>query len=251
MADYKTHIAVSSGLGMVYGGLGHFFYGMPFEDAMIATGLCSVAGMLPDLDSPSSVPHREMLTIISVLAPVLMLPRFEELEMTRGQIVFAAGFIYMFVRYVIGSLFQRYTTHRGMWHSIPAAMVAGLATYLVCHDYAFDIRLFKSWAVVLGFVSHLVLDEIYAVNWEGKRIRMKSSFGTALKFYSPSRSATLFTYASLFLMVAIASGDHYAMRSWKNHFQPSEISKNTKEWLQQWFTSQSKDLGESDNTIIR
>lgn len=251
MADFKTHIGVSTGLGMAYGGLGYFFFGLPFEDAMIATGLCSVAGMLPDLDSTSSVPHREMLTIISVLAPVLMLPRFEELEMTRGQIVFAAGFIYLFVRYVIGSLFQRFTKHRGMWHSVPAAMVAGLATYLICHDYAFDIRLFKSWAVVLGFVSHLVLDEIYAVNWEGKRIRVKSSFGTALKFFSPSRNATLFTYASLLLLVAIASGDHYVMQSWKTQFRQSELRKNTTEWLQQWFTSQSEEISNPDKTIIR
>lgn len=247
MADFKTHITVSTGLGMAYGTAGFVWFDIPFEHAMIATGLCSVAGMMPDLDSASSVPHREMLSIISVLAPVLMLPRFEALDMSKEQIVVAAGFIFLFVRYVIGAIFLKYTRHRGMWHSIPAAIIAGLATYLVCHSSEFGIRLFKSWAVVLGFVSHLLLDEIYAVNWEGKRISVKRSFGTALKFFSPNRNANLFTYGKLVLLLVLIFGDQYAMQSLKQQFRQSELRKSTKQWLQQWFTSSA----ENDETLLR
>lgn len=247
MADFRTHITVSTGLGMAYGTAGYAWFDIPFEHAMIATGLCSVGGMMPDLDSASSVPHREMLSIISVLAPVLMLPRFEELGMSKEQIVVAAGFIFLFVRYVLGAIFLKYTRHRGMWHSLPAAMIAGLATYLVCHCNEFGIRLFKSWAVVIGFVSHLVLDEIYAVDWEGKRIRVKRSFGTALKFASPHRNSNMFTYAVLVLLLGLIFSDQYVMQSVKQQYRQSELRKSTKEWLKEWFTRSA----ESDETLLR
>ncbi len=211
MADYKTHLTVSTGLGIAYGTWGYASCGLSFEHCAIAAGLCSVSGMLPDLDSDSSVPQREMLSIIALLSPVLMLSRFHALEMSPEQVVFASGFVYLFVRFVIGSIFQKYTKHRGMWHSIPAALIAGLATYLLCHCNDFEIRIFKAWAVVIGFVSHLVLDEIYAVNWAGKRIKVKSSFGSALKLVSSSPGANLLTYAKLILLLGLVWGDHYAM----------------------------------------
>ena len=37
-------------------------------------------------------------------------------------------------------------------------------------------------AVALGFLSHLVLDEVYSVQWDGTRIKLKKSSGSALKF---------------------------------------------------------------------
>ena len=139
--------------------------------------------MLPDLDSNSGIPQREMLSFVSVIIPMLMLQRFQALGLEPEHMVFIAGVMYVIIRFGIGGLFRRYTKHRGMWHSIPAAIIAGLVTFLVCLSGDFEIRLFKSWAVVIGFVSHLLLDEIYAVDWQGRQIRVKKSFGTALKFF--------------------------------------------------------------------
>ena len=33
-----------------------------------------------------------------------------------------------------------------MWHSIPAAAIAGMLTFLICLSPELDVRLFKSWA---------------------------------------------------------------------------------------------------------
>ena len=38
-------------------------------------------------------------------------------------------------------------------------------------------------AVILGFLSHLLLDEMFSVDLRGTRI--KRSFGTAMKFWAP------------------------------------------------------------------
>ena len=149
---------------------------------MVAGALCSVAGMLPDLDHNSGIPLREMLAFVAVLIPMLMIPRFESLGMTPETMVFVAGLMYVFIRFFVGHIFRQYTTHRGMWHSIPAALIAGMLTFLICLSPDLNARMFKSWAVVLGFVSHLALDELYSVDFRGRRL--KRSSGTALKFLS-------------------------------------------------------------------
>ena len=173
MADFKTHISFSTAVGCFYGAAGYYAFGVPPAHCFIAGGLCSVAGMLPDLDSDSGIPLREMLSFVSVVIPMLMLPRFEALGLTPEHMVFVAGVMYVLIRFGIGALFRRYTKHRGMWHSIPAAMIAGLVTFMVCLSSDFEIRLFKAWAVVIGFMVHLTLDEIYAVDWQGKLPKVK------------------------------------------------------------------------------
>ena len=211
MADFKTHITYSSVLGVAYGGLGYYVFHVPPAHCLIAGSLCAVAGMLPDLDSNSGIPQREMLSFVSVIVPMLMLQRFQEIGLTTEHMVFVAGLMYVLIRFGVGGLFKRYTKHRGMWHSIPAAMIAGLATFMVCLSTDFEIRVFKSWAVVLGFITHLALDEVYAVNWEGKLPRMKKSFGTAMKFWGNSRMANVTTYAKLIVLIVLVVGDDYMM----------------------------------------
>jgi hypothetical protein len=229
MADFKTHITVSTTLGIGYGCWGHFQVGLPLETCAVAAALCGVAGMLPDLDSDSSVPHREMITLISLLAPILMLPRFAAIGLSSEQIIFAAGLSYMFFRFVVGGLFKRYTVHRGMWHSVPAAIIAGLVTYLLCHSFEFNIRLYKSWAIVIGFVSHLIMDEVYAVDWRGKRL--KSSFGTAVKLFGDSWVGNLSTYGKLILLLFLIFGDHYAMEAIRDR----PLINTAREYFNQWY----------------
>jgi len=233
MADFKTHITTSTLLGCAWGGYGYLGLGMPPAHCFIAGSLCGVAGMLPDLDSNSGIPQREMLSFVSVIVPLLMLDRFEAIGLQPEHIVFVAGVMYVFIRFIIGGIFRRYTKHRGMWHSIPAAMIAGLVTFLVCLTSDFEVRLFKSWAVVIGFISHLLLDEIYAVDWQGRRIRVKKSFGTALKFVSSSPWANIFTYGKLILLIALIVSDNYVMDCMCNQHVADPGS--TAEWIQAWF----------------
>lgn len=211
MADFKTHITTSTVFGAAYGAIGYYYFNVPPAHAMIAASLCGVAGMLPDLDSNSGIPQREMLSFISVVIPLLMLDRFEAIGLSKEQMVFVAGVMYVIIRFGIGGLFKKFTKHRGMWHSIPAALVAGMATFLVCMTSDLEIRIFKAWAVVLGFIIHLVLDEIYAVDWAGRLPRKKRSFGTALKFYGKDTLPNYATYAKLAILAALIVSDDYVM----------------------------------------
>ena len=241
MADFKTHITASTFLGFAYGSYGYFVLDLPPAHCLIATGLCSVSGMLPELDSNSGIPQREMLSFVSVIIPMLMLDRFRALGLQPEHMVFIAGVMYVVIRFGIGSLFRRYTKHRGMWHSVPAAVIAGLLTFLVCLSGDFQIRLFKSWAVVIGFVSHLLLDEIYAVDWQGRSIRVKKSFGTALKFFSSSRWANFVTYGKLLLLVALIASDDYMMGCISCE-ETLDAPKTASDWLSSWFNRDPNEM---------
>lgn len=211
MAGFKMHMTTSTLLGVGYGVAGHYVLGAPLSTCLVAGGLCSVSGMLPDLDSDSGVPLRETATFAAAVVPMLMLDRFRHLGMDHEQMALAAGLIYVFIRFVVVEIFKRYTVHRGMWHSLPACAIAGLAAYLVCSCEDSRLRMFKAGGVMLGFLSHLVLDEFYSLEFKRGRFRIKRSFGTALKFFSKSGWANTSTYAKLAFMMMLAFGDDTMM----------------------------------------
>lgn len=207
VADFKTHITGSTIVGAAYGYWGSTTQAMPLESSLVAAGLCAVSGMLPDLDSESGVPLRETTMFASAVVPMLALGRLRELNLSPEAMVLAAGLIYITLRFVIAEIFKHYTVHRGMWHSIPAAASAGLVAYLIMPSMEEHIRLYKSVAVILGFLVHLILDEIWSVQFRGGRFRFKKSFGTALKFWGPRLFANLSVYAKLAILLYLAYQD--------------------------------------------
>jgi hypothetical protein len=54
--------------------------------------------------------------------------------------------------------------------------------------------------VMLGFLSHLVLDELCSVDFMGARIKLNKFAGSAVKLWSKSAPATIFTYLILVVL---------------------------------------------------
>lgn len=220
MAGFKTHISVSTTLGIAYAGAG-WYYGLPPADAILAGTLCSLGGMLPDLDSKSGVPVRETFAFLSAIVPMLVIERLRASGISPHSQVLVGIATYIVMRFGVSNLFKRYTVHRGMWHSIPAAASAGLLVYLLSYADGTLLALYNAGAVVLGFLSHLVLDELWSLQVRRGRLRIKKSFGTALKLWS-SRSlwANVSTYGKLLILAVLAvkqpdwlAGVHYHQTS--------------------------------------
>lgn len=211
MADFKTHITVSTIAGTLFG-LGGYQSGMPWESCVIAGGLCAVSGMLPDLDSDSGIPLREAVAFAAAFVPMLMVSRLERVGLSHETMLLITGGIYFFLRFGIAELFRRYTVHRGMWHSLPAAFIAALFVFLVSSSENINLRLFKTVAVFIGFMSHILLDEIWSVEFRRGRYVFKHSFGTALKFWGENRIPNLMTYALLILLGVLAYHDEGIMQ---------------------------------------
>lgn len=203
MAGFKTHITTSTVLGIVYGAAGYTLLGVRLETSLLATGLCSLSGMLPDLDSDTGIPLRESIAFGAAVVPMLLVDRLQNhLSMAPDLMVLTGALIYLVIRFGLAEILKRYTVHRGMWHSVPAAAIAGLTAYLLCsnHHGPFD-HLFKTLAVVMGFMSHLILDEIYSIEFKYRLPRFKKSFGTAVKFWSKSTWANISTYGKLAILI--------------------------------------------------
>ena len=206
VADFKSHITGSSLVGIGYGYWGVTTQSMSIESGIVAGGLCAVSGMLPDLDSDSGIPLRETSMFIAAVMPMLMIDRFRDLGLSNEAMAVAAMLVYIAIRFVAVEFFKRYTVHRGMWHSLPAALSAGLIAYLVMPCQTESARVYKSLAVVLGFTVHLTMDEIWSVDTSGG-LRLKKSFGTALKFFGDNAMANLSVYGKLALLSYLAWGD--------------------------------------------
>lgn len=208
MADFKTHISTSTLAGIAYGYWGVTSQGMSLENGILAGGLCSVSGMLPDLDSDGGIPLREISMFVAAIGPIVMIERFRDYGLSHESMALAAMLIYVVIRFGAFEFFKRFTVHRGMWHSLPAAASAGLIAYLAMPSPSNAARAYKAIAVVVGFLVHLILDEIWAVEVGVARLRTKKSFGTALKFLGSNPTANVFVYAMLFALSYTAWSDN-------------------------------------------
>ena len=237
MADFRTHITISTICGVVYGVAG-FRAGVPWESCVIAGGLCSVSGMLPDLDSDSGVPLREAVALSSAVVPMLLVDRLQRMNVTHEMMVLITAGLYLGIRFGVAEFFRRYTVHRGMWHSIPAAMTCGMLAFLICASENMSVRLFCTMAVVIGFMSHLILDEMWSVDFKGGQYKFKSSFGTAIKFWGRERIPNLVAYSLMVILAVLVYHDQGFMA--KFGYQHPDVPHTASQAIQHlWQDAQS------------
>jgi hypothetical protein len=204
MAGFKMHISTSTVLGVAYGSVAWGYFGLPIPSCLLATGLCSVSGMLPDLDSDSGVPLRESVAFAACVVPMMLVDRLQRYGLNSEMIVIVGAGIYLSIRFGFARLLAMYTVHRGMFHSLPAAMISAEIAFLLSSG-PLALRSFKAVAVLVGFMSHLVLDEIYSLDL--RHARIKSSFGTAMKIYGDNQWTNFTTFAKLVLLTLLVLND--------------------------------------------
>ena len=197
MASYRGHLTVASALGAACGGAGVVWLGLDWGTAVLAAGLTAVGGLMPDLDSDSGVPVRELFSLAAVVTPLMMLRRLLHMGLSHEQVLAVMGAAYVFIRFGLSWVFRWLTVHRGMFHSLPAMLIAGLSVFLLYHSPDIGIRYYLAGATMIGFLSHLVLDELYSVNFMGVKLHRNKFAGSAVKWYSKSWPATVTTYAIL------------------------------------------------------
>jgi membrane-bound metal-dependent hydrolase YbcI (DUF457 family) len=200
MAAFREHVTFSSLLGLGYSALLKAS-GWESGKAILAGALCGLAGMLPDLDSDSGKPVKEVFGLLATVASLFAFHRLGHVDISPVDRILFAGGCYLFVRFGVSWLFSKLTVHRGMWHSIPAAIFVAQLTFLGSANLLGDTEsLALAGGVFIGFISHLVLDEVYSVNLKGVVPRLKNSWGTALKLSSDSKMATITTWGALILV---------------------------------------------------
>ena len=207
MPGFREHITGSTIVGVGYGAAAWYVGEIPPLTCLLGTGLCSVAGMLPDLDSGPGIPMRESVAFAAAVIPVMLLPRLEQFSLPTEALIIACGAIYLLIRFGVTYLLKNFAVHRGMFHSVPSAAVAGLTAFLAFAAEDPLHRYFVASAVVLGFLTHLILDEIWSVKLGMFGPKVKKSFGTAMKFHGKEAWANIVTYLLVVVLGALAAND--------------------------------------------
>nr|WP_299246117.1 metal-dependent hydrolase [uncultured Halomonas sp.] len=183
MADFRTHLSVATVTGVLVGLGGRQMSLWPTFEAVSITVLIAFGGILPDIDSDNSHAVRLVFTLFAALAAVSGALLFQE-QLQSGMLLMLCATLFLGIRYVLSAVFKRFSVHRGIWHSLLAALLVGLIAACVSYRF-FSPNALMAWAhglaLTFGVMVHLLLDECYSVDLVG--IRVKRSFGTALKFF--------------------------------------------------------------------
>jgi len=163
---------------------------------------------LPDIDSDSSLTVRLLFTFIATLISFLvMFKQRADNTVMELFIIWAASFI--FIKFFIFSLFTKLTVHRGMIHSIPAAVAFGCLAAIILNR-VFHFNDFVSWMaggfVFGGSILHLILDELYGLNLLS--LKAKKSSGSAFKFGSIKNIKETIAIYMLIAVLFVAMPSH-------------------------------------------
>jgi membrane-bound metal-dependent hydrolase YbcI (DUF457 family) len=205
MAGYKTHITVSGALGVGYGVAGVMVAGFTPVEGALAGVLTWFSGMLPDLDSASGRPVREVFSLLAAFAPFAMMGHLMEWSHNSYEMTtLLAVLLYVGIRYGGQAVLNRTAVHRGMFHSIPAMLITAEIAFLGFRSSTLGVKLMMASGAALGFFSHLVLDEIYAVEWSGVHVRLNKFAGSAVKFVGNRFMPNVITYSLLMVLTYAA-----------------------------------------------
>jgi|GEM_PF-566469 len=181
MANFPTHIAVGTLVSGALATLTLAADAVSPED-VLAVAIAGVVGsVLPDIDLKESRPSQAMFNGLGLfLAFALLFCFVDRLSIAEMWVLWVAT--YIGIRYVAYFIFHRMSYHRGIYHSVLAGVFFWFVTAII-YRYILQRHEGVAWLAgmftFIGYLVHLVLDEIYSVDVMGTRI--KKSFGTALK----------------------------------------------------------------------
>ena len=184
MANFNTHISIATAASMGAALVAANIHLIATADMPWLVFLGTLGGLLPDIDASNSRPVKLLFNVLALMGVAAALHAFKDGYAPYPLLLIVAG-TYLFIRYVMFALFNALTVHRGVFHSVLAALFfALLMTCISYHFLHWDVL--HAWLngifIAVGFIVHLLLDELYSVDLSNSR--MKNSFGTALKLFS-------------------------------------------------------------------
>jgi len=181
VADFNTHVFGAAAVVSLAAICATKLLSLTMQEGVTIMIIGVIGGVLPDVDLKSSRASQALFSVLGMFAALFWLfasmTYFTGLELWFGTIA-----VFLLIRFPIAYAFHRLTTHRGVLHSLAAAIMAGMIACALSWQYT-QTNALQCWLIGLsltgGYVLHLILDEIYSVDFTGGRIRQ--SFGSALK----------------------------------------------------------------------
>ena len=183
MANFPTHIAVGT---VVSGALATVTVAadMVAPENIVAVTLAGVLGsILPDIDLEESRPAKAMFSGLAIFFSFAVLFGLDRKYSIAEMLILWLGTL-LLVRFGAKEVFFRFSYHRGVWHSLLALVFCAFVTAVIFSRLLGrddGIAWLGAAFMGVGYLTHLILDEIYAVDVMDTRV--KASFGTALKLF--------------------------------------------------------------------
>ena len=205
MANFATHIGVGT---IVSGALATVTLAANViaPENLVAVTLAGVLGsILPDIDLKDSRASRALFSGLAVFFSFCVLfLNATYYSIAELWLLWLGSFL--LVRYGAEAAFHRFSYHRGIWHSIAAGLffwflTASVFYYLLARHEG--VAWLAGGFLFIGYLTHLLLDEIFSVNLLGQRV--KRSFGSAFKlvdFKHAGDSATIVALTLILFLLA-------------------------------------------------
>ncbi len=204
MANFNTHFAVGAIASATISSTLLSMTILKPTEAVMAFAIGTFGSLMPDIDSDNSKAIGIGFTIISLLITILFIFA-EVITYSIVELIIMGGAIFYTIRFGLIGAFRKISRHRGMFHSIPVALIWGLLTTLIAYNF-FYVNNLVSWIYGLvmsfGYIVHLILDEFYSVDLGNRRV--KKSAGTALKLFKlKNRSDIIQNIFIYFFLIAL------------------------------------------------
>ncbi len=214
MANFQTHITV----GVITSGListvAMAAAVVSPSDAIFLTIAGTVGSIMPDIDLEGSRQSRAVFGGFGIFFAFIALFHYSQ-YLSIAELCLLWLSIFVFIRYFVWRIFNRFTVHRGIFHSILANLffaTVGATLFYNLLDKTDTVAWLGGVLIFIGAFTHLLLDEIYSIDFAGNRV--KRSFGTALKLFDhkkPLSGIWLSVVLAGLLYVAPPAGNFFTL----------------------------------------
>lgn len=183
MANFATHLCVGTLSSSLLASITLSLDVIPSEQLIPLTIVGMIGSILPDIDLKESRPSQVLFSTLGFFFSfVILFANAKKYSISELWILWLGTFVC--IRYVAQTLFHNFSVHRGMWHTVLSAVffsLLGAVFFYSLLGYSEFIAWTAALFLFVGYIIHLLLDEIYSVDFMGGYT--KRSFGTALKLY--------------------------------------------------------------------
>lgn len=208
MANFKTHFqfaTIGSGLAATAFLAAEIL--SPAE-AFLCWIMGTVGGILPDIDSDNSHSLSILFGAISVVA-CFFTALYWVTALPLLWVWAACALTFILVQFGVRYIFERFTVHRGIFHSLLAGVFFMFFVVVAADQLGADnaAAWFLGLFTAFGYFLHLLLDEIYSVDF--MNVTIKRSFGSAVKVWDARNVGTTLAMTAATIAVFMATPSHY------------------------------------------
>lgn len=185
MADFKNHISVGAATGFAVAIISYNWNLIPNAYMAIIVFFATVLGsFLPDMDSPPGIPLKIVFGVNAYFLAAMSLYWMHVAGAVLALKFFVPLAVFVFVIKYVKDFFAKTTTHRGIIHSIPAWILSYLISLWLASTTKLNIReqFVIAFAVSCGYLSHLILDELWSMNMVSEGFFGKNDFSLSKIF---------------------------------------------------------------------